>query len=80
MSNHWSSVRECTSCGLPSSIYENHHCAPVTKNTVYFKCTECGHKYRLNPSVVMGKHAYFGSDADFCPKCDGAPEGQRRPW
>lgn len=79
MSNY-STHFPCPSCGLIKNTYENHHCAPINKNTVYFKCTECGHKYRLNPSVVMGKSAYFGSDADFCPKCDGFPEGQRRPW
>jgi DNA-directed RNA polymerase subunit RPC12/RpoP len=40
-----------------------------------FKCTECGHKQIVVPAVevIRGLSSFFifGSDADFCQRCDG---------
>lgn len=45
------------------------------KFTLYLRCQDCGHKWKMLPAVIVGERGVYGSDADFCPKCDGTPQG-----
>jgi hypothetical protein len=47
--------------------------------TVTRKCTECGHEQKITSAASVPKEDgsrsyYFGSDFDFCDKCDGPME------
>jgi len=45
----------------------------IQDNPKHLKCPHCGHEECIYGACVVGGIIYFGSDADFCTKCD-------KPW